>query len=185
MANIPYYIVPPCIPIRKKIVDAQTELYRSQKKLLYEEPPIMISYYKSFISRKSIEFFFENVLRPMELFTDIETYKKKEAFYNLYHIKTYMHMVIKALICGVGAYFSIKVDPEWLWKYKLIYIPYFPIKDLVKRFAIIAVTGFFYKQSYRLVPWVICLWYPNILADLQIGSDFELGYWTQKFVKGI
>ena len=32
---------------------------------------------------------------------------------------------------------------------------------------------------------LLCFYYPSLLSDVQIGEDFELGYWSKKFAKNL
>lgn len=184
MANVPYYFAAPDIGIRKGIVEAHAELFKANK-MIYEQMPFKLSLYKSFRYRKNIEFFFERVAFPMETFTEIERLKKMEVKHYKELISKVMKLYVRAFVLGYGLSKIFHLKSEWKYKYKLIYVPFIPLSEYKVRFAWAIATGVAFKFSDFAANFIMCFYYPSLLADLQIGDGFEIGYWTTKFVKSL
>ena len=184
MSNINYYFSHPDIGIRKAIVETHAELSKSNK-TIYQNPPYKISLYKSFLYRRNIEFFLYEVAFKMETFTEIERLKKLEVKHSRELIlSTFGHYTDAAIVLFTLPKI-LHIKPEWKYKYKMIYLPYIPISDFKPRIAWLLATYFLLKFDSIVPNLLLCLYSPSFLADLQIGEDFELGYWTTKFAKSL
>ena len=181
MANFPYYFSEPNAGIRKGIVEAHAGLAKLGK-TIYAESPKRISLYLSFKHRVGIRNFFNKTLTQMETLTEIERLKKKEALYNLSRFEHWLQSYANVFVLIFGSCKVLKVEPEWLYKHQLMFLRDIPFEHIVKRLSWLGFSLFLFKYNYVFKDILIGLFYPDLLCDLQIGKEFELGYWVDKFV---
>lgn len=184
MSNIPYYFALPDVGIRKGIIEAHEELSKDNK-TIYEQPPFKIPLYKSFLYRKNIEYFLTQTVYSMETFTEIERLKKIESQFNKTTLWRTFDIYRKIAVTLFGLYKVFNVKKEWIHKHKLLYLPFIPYSELKTRFLWVVGTVCIWKITNIVPDIIICLYYPSLLCDLQIGTDFEIGYWTSKFVHSL
>lgn len=184
MSNFPYHFSEPNAGIRKGIVEAHAELAKLGK-TIYSENPKRISLYLSFKHRVGIRNFFNKTLTQMETLTEIERLKKKEALFNLSQFEHWLQSYANLFVIIFAACKVFKVEPEWLYKYQLMYLRDIPFDQVAKRMGWLGFSFVLFKFNFVFKDVMIGLFYPDLLCDLQIGKEFELGYWADKFVSEI
>lgn len=166
------------------MVDAQVELAKLGK-TIYVKRPEKISLYLSYKHRGAIKNFFDKTLAQMETFSDIERVKKLEALHNLGQIEYWVRVHLNFALFFFGAFKILRPEPEWMYKHQLIYLRDISFDQTAKRLGWFGLTLLLFKFNYVFIDVIMGFYYPNLLCDLQIGEEFELGYWAGKFVKEI
>lgn len=184
MANVSYYFTFPDAGIRKGFIEAHKELSKAGR-TIYTTHPILIPFYTSFKNRNNIEAFLSKTIDSMETFTEIERLKKLEVIYYkkiLYDLfEHYAKVAVFVFTCAKLCH----IRPEWKYKHKIMYMPYIPTTEIPKRLGWLSLGLTMLYFSSVVPKFMLCFYYPALLADLQIGEEFELGYWTTKFVKSL
>jgi len=186
MANYHYLANEPCAQWRRGVLKAQVELHKRHRVLLYEVYPLQLGMLRGLLYRKDIEFFLSEVVFAMEPLTEIERNKIQEVKY-LYEDVTATLLKLTHNIGGFTALYSL-INPkhEWVYKYYLKYIPALPRAEIVRRVGKAGVWTLLTVYSGAwLVPLLRTLYLSDLLANLQIGQQFELGYWSRSFVSSI
>lgn len=184
MSNYPYFFIEPSGGIRKGIVDAHAELAKLGK-TIYVKRPKKISLYLSFKHRGTIRNFFNKTLVQIETFSEIERLKKLEVLYHLGQIEYWTQTYARFFLVCFGIFKVLKPEPEWMYKYQLMFLREIPVEQTLKRLGWIGITVLLFKYTYVFKDVIIGLYYPSLICDLQIGKEFELGYWANKFSKEI
>jgi hypothetical protein len=184
MSNYPYYFCTPSSGIRKGIIDSHSELEKIGK-TIYSVHPNRITILESFKNRRMIHYFFENTLPLMEPLTEIERWKKKEALYHKSRLEESFQWFTNLFTIWFGLFKVLRPESEWKYKYSIVFLPEVPFDQLKKRFGWLLITLLFFRFNFVVKDTFIALYYPDLLCDLQIGEDFELGYWASRFVKEI
>lgn len=184
MSNYPYYFCEPSPAIRKRIIESQSEL-RKLGKTIYSTDPQHLSIIQTFKNRRAISSFFKNTLPKLEALTVIEQWKIKEVLYHKSSLESSFQWFANILTIWFGLYKVLRPEPEWKYKYSIIFLPEVPFEQLKRRFGWLLVTFVIFRYNYVFKDIMTGFYYPDLLCDLQIGEDFELGYWSSRFVKEV
>lgn len=186
MANYHYLAALPCAQWRRGVLKSQLELHKHHRVLLYEVYPLQLSLFQGVLYRKDIEFFLSEVVFAMEPLTEIERNKIQEVK-QLHEDVTDSLLEWTHVIGGFTALYSL-LNPkhEWVYKYYLKYIPALPKAEIARRLGRAGVWTLLTVYSGTwLVPLLRTLYLPDLLSLLQIGEQFEVGYWSRSFVSSI
>ena len=184
MSNYPYYFCEPHPYIRKGIIESHLELSKLNK-TIYSEHPTRISFIQSFSNRSAIKSFFEKTLPSIETFTEIERFKKKELLYHKLNIEQVLQYYANFLTVVFGCTKVLRPEAEWKYKHSVIFLPEIPYNQIKARSAWLVCTFIVFHYNYLFKDIIMGFFYPDLLCDLQIGKEFELGYWASKLVEKI
>jgi hypothetical protein len=79
----------------------------------------------------------------------------------------------------------LKPEGEWKYKHSIIFLPEVPFEQIKVRSAWLVVSFIIFHFNYLFKDTMMGFFYPDLLCDLQIGKEFELGYWSSKLVEKI
>lgn len=186
MTNIPYILGKNAIWERKAAIEAQSDLFNEKQALLYKKHPLKLSVLQAFAFQNQIRAFFEKFVYTFEPYTRIELAKIEEMKATSQAIHTTLNSNIR-LYSGLFAVWSlIKPDYDWFYVHKMSYLYRPPRHEILKRLRVSSLFALIAIASHHLTTHIgMCFYYPELIADLQIGDEFELGYWSRHFVKGL
>ena len=140
-----------------------------------------ISFVKALLHRASLEVFFTSLVEEMELVTDLEISKRREVQHNRLQIEQHLGHLAGFFTLLCGGYFTVRPQYEWVARQKLLYLSKIPRRVVYLRgvFALLTGVGVAYRKTVakHLMP----LYYADLLADLQLSPELELGYWARQF----
>jgi len=184
MSNIHYFLVSPDPSIRKKILKSQYNLLKHEKKLLYEEEPLKLGVLQCLVHRKRISEFLDKTVREFPALSDIEALKAQETLHNYTRIKSMLYYWTVGLSCFLGAYSILRPEFDWVYQQKVFYSK-FSKSNLLQR----ALFGGFFllvlANSKNIREVLLTGYYSDLLANLQIGEEFELGHLSREFVSSL
>lgn len=186
MANINYLICPPHKDARRHLLKSQTQLLLTKKAVLYEEYPHRISQYKAFRYSNDIQQFFHSFLFNLEPISEIERWKLVEVKHYYTQLEHCLTVYSQGFLTLSTLYYTFRLKYDWIYKHKIKFIPSISVAEVIKR-LVIGLCGFTltYNSKKWLTPWLLAIYYPDLLCDAQIGKGFEIGYWTQEFVQAL
>lgn len=183
MTNIPYLLGKSAAYQRKDAILAQEDLFNEKQVLLYQKTPLKLTVLQAFVHQVQIRAFFDKFIYTFEPLTRIEQAKIEEvkAYDTLIHQAIFQNIRLYSTIFAVWS--LVRPDYEWFYVHKMSYL-YRPSRQaVVRRLVQSSVSaGISFKAKAIATCFGMCFYYPEFLADLQIGEDFEIGYWSHHFV---